>query len=245
MDFTLKKLIIDSANKFEVSTFTEQDPSFFLRYYPINQQTDVEVISFIAAMLSFGNRKQFIPKIHSILDYTNQNSLSVSNWILKDFPNFPRGQKKFYRFYSFDELCTLFSEIKFILQKHNSLGNFFLLEYQKTKLPLYTIISNSFPNSKIVPKGKSSANKRIHMFLRWMVRQNSPVDLGIWNWYSQKELLIPLDTHVMTQAANLNLIPQNSKADFKTAIKLTSILKEIFPDDPCKADFALFGLGIN
>ena len=30
-----------------------------------------------------------------------------------------------------------------------------------------------------------------------------------------------------------------------TAIKLSNRLKEIFPDDPTKADFALFGLGVD
>lgn len=104
---------------------------------------------------------------------------------------------------------------------------------------------------KIIPHTMQSADKRINMFLRWMVRKNSPVDLGLWNsWFSQKNLLMPLDTHVMQQATNLGLIlPSKSgkilNASLKTAISLTEKLKEVFPDDPVKADFALFGYGVN
>ena len=94
-------------------------------------------------------------------------------------------------------------------------------------------------------KGKNSACKRTNMFLRWMVRQNSPVDLGIWTWYSPKNLIIPLDTHVLQQAKKLNLLPQSATACFKTAILLTEKLSYYFPDDPVKGDFALFGLGVS
>lgn len=83
------------------------------------------------------------------------------------------------------------------------------------------------------------------MFLRWMVRDSSPVDLGIWNKLIDKRtLIIPLDTHVLQEAHKLKLI--NSKtASMSVAIKLTEKLKEIFPEDPLKGDFALFGYGVN
>ena len=83
------------------------------------------------------------------------------------------------------------------------------------------------------------------MFLRWMVRQNSPVDLGIWNWYNPANLIIPLDVHVIQESIKLGLLPENSKGTLKTAIELTNILKQIWPDDPCKGDYALFGLGVD
>ena len=53
----------------------------------------------------------------------------------------------------------------------------------------------------IVPKNTSSSCKRICMFLRWLVRNNSSVDLGIWHDFINKQsLIIPLDTHVLQQA---------------------------------------------
>ena len=83
------------------------------------------------------------------------------------------------------------------------------------------------------------------MFLRWMVRQNSPVDIGLWSWYPASDLLIPLDVHVMQEGIRLGLLPENAKADRKTALALTSAMKEVFPDDPARADFVLFGLGVD
>ena len=89
------------------------------------------------------------------------------------------------------------------------------------------------------------------MFLRWMVRDNSPVDLGLWtSWYSKKNLLMPLDVHVMQEATNFGLLEKNSNgnyksANLKTAIELTQKMNEFFPNDPVRGDFALFGLGVN
>lgn len=233
------------ADKYEVSTFVNEDPSQFLRWYPLDQKADVETASFIAAMLSFGNRKLFIPKIKSILQMADSKSGSISRWCMDSAPGFEEGEKKFYRFYSYSDLRKLFKELGEILKKSGSLGNYLKEEYINTNKALYTIISDAFPESKIVPKGKNSANKRIHMFLRWMVRQNSPVDLGIWNWYPASSLIIPLDIHVLTQSIKAGLLDPKAKASLKTAQNLTNKMKEYFPDDPARADFALFGLGVD
>ena len=86
---------------------------------------------------------------------------------------------------------------------------------------------------------KKAANKKIHMFRRWMVRNDGVVDLGIWKSISPSELIIPLDVHVHRSALNLG-ITQRKGADIVTATEITQFLKEIFPDDPCMGDFALF-----
>ena len=88
------------------------------------------------------------------------------------------------------------------------------------------------------------------MMLRWLVRKDSPVDLGIWTWFSQENLLMPLDTHVMSESYKLNLLlktpsGKEKSASLKTAIILTEVMKEVFPLDPVRADFALFGLGVD
>ena len=85
--------------------------------------------------------------------------------------------------------------------------------------------------------------KRFCMFLRWMVRDGE-VDLGLWKFIPKNKLLIPMDTHVIQQAQKMGLL-DNPKADFKTAQKLTSILKKFDENDPVKYDFALFGYGIE
>ena len=247
----MKKLLTSLADKYEIASFCDEDPSQFLCWYK-KDTTNIELASFIAAMLAFGNRSQFIPKIRQILQTADSSSGSISDW-LKTHANkkdFPTGTKKFYRFYSYDDMQIFFDELAAILISSKSLGQYFKTRWEQasTKQPaphLADIIGQSFPKSRIVPKGKSSANKRLHMFLRWMVRQNSPVDLGLWSWYPASELLIPLDVHVMQEASRLGLIPVNAAASRKTAVALTEKMAQIFPGDPCRADYALFGLGVD
>ncbi len=93
------------------------------------------------------------------------------------------------------------------------------------------------------PKNKG-AMKRLNMFLRWMIRKNSPVDIGIWSFLNPSELLIPLDVHVGNISRSAGLLNRKQN-DFKSVMELTEILKEFDPKDPIKYDFALFGYGVN
>lgn len=249
------------AQKYEVASFVDEDPSQFLRWY--GNCRDVEVASFIAAMLAFGNRKQFIPKIKCILEAADKKG-GICSWIENgyfedDFCSPEGDEKKFYRFYSYADMKSFFRCFREILKG----GRFFgeqlrcvyeniLEEAQKTggqaMIPAQAIgqaFGKIFEDADIVPKGKTCANKRIHMFLRWMVRKNSSVDLGIWDWYRRCDLIIPLDTHVLQEAEKLGIIKPGSAGNLKTALQITDYMKKIWPSDPCKGDFALFGLGVD
>lgn len=78
----------------------------------------------------------------------------------------------------------------------------------------------------------------------------SPVDLALWTWYDKRNLLVPLDTHVIQEAVKFGLLPKTASgkmpgATIQMAQLLTDEMKTVWPDDPAKADFALFGLGID
>ena len=243
----LKEQLILLADKYETPSFCDEDPSQFLRWYK-KGQVNIELASFIAAMLAFGNRKQFIPKIQIILETADNSCGNISSWLKNAaYKNdFSSGSKKYYRFYSYDDLQIFFEELAEIINSSKSLGQYFKNQWDKNpQVHLADIISQSFPKSSIVPKGKSSANKRIHMFLRWMVRQTSPVDLGLWSWYPAASLLVPLDVHVMQEGQKLGLLPEKAAASRKMAVELTKKMEEIFPGDPARGDYALFGLGVD
>lgn len=55
---------------------------------------------------------------------------------------------------------------------------------------------------------------------------------------------MPLDTHVLQQSMALGLLSSRT-ASMSAAIRLSNKLAEIFPGDPLKGDFALFGYGVN
>jgi len=237
------------ADKYETKDFITEDPSRILWWY--EDKANAETASFIAAMLSFGSRKQFIPKIETILK-TADASGGINKWLLsgtfrKDF--IPCGTdecRKFYRFYSYKDMLQLFSALEKILHCYGSLEECAESRYmQQKEANIVDILSDIFEACRIVPHGKSSASKRLCMFARWMVRTNSPVDRGFWQWYPKDKLIIPLDVHVLDESIKLGLLPKEAKATRKTAGLLTEKLKQIWPDDPTKGDFALFGYGVD
>ena len=91
------------------------------------------------------------------------------------------------------------------------------------------------------PSG-GGASKRLHMFLRWMIRQEAP-DLGLWRAARPSQLLMPLDTHVARIARYIGLTDRE-QADKRTVLQVTRALRAIDPEDPTRFDFALARLGI-
>ena len=70
------------------------------------------------------------------------------------------------------------------------------------------------------------------------------MDLGLWKDTDPASLVIPLDVHVYDEASALGLATRKSK-DLATALQITDAVREIWPQDPCLGDFALFGYGID
>ena len=91
---------------------------------------------------------------------------------------------------------------------------------------------------------RKAPNKKISMMRRWLVRNDGKVDLGVWKNSDKKKLILPLDVHVYDQATALGLTQRRQK-DIVTAHEITDAFREIWPEDPCKGDFALFGYGVT
>ena len=77
-----------------------------------------------------------------------------------------------------------------------------------------------------------------------MTRDDGKVDLGLWKNTDKKDLIVPLDVHVHTQACALGLCDRRQK-DLKTALEITSCFREVWTEDPLLGDFALFGYGVT
>jgi uncharacterized protein (TIGR02757 family) len=96
-----------------------------------------------------------------------------------------------------------------------------------------------------LPKNfETSALKRINLALRWLVRRDGIVDLGVWTLLSPSQLYIPLDVHVAATARSLHLLNRKSN-DRKAVEALTAAVRAFCPQDPVKYDFALFGIGVE
>lgn len=247
MKSEVKEFLISSAGRNENESFLENDPSQFM--HTVKGARNREATAFVASGLSFGSRKQFLPKIERVVELAGGD---VDGWIrsgrFKD--SFPADSKKpFYRFFSEETMNAFFCVYRDILNECGSLGecleNGGVRDAHAAVVKIVELFSRCAGEYSVVPKNPRSACKRVCMFLRWMVRGGSPVDLGLWSDFIPKEtLVIPLDTHVLTQAKRLGLI-KSKVASMSMAVKLTERLKEVFPTDPLKADFALFGNGVN
>ena len=90
---------------------------------------------------------------------------------------------------------------------------------------------------------KGSACKRLLLYLRWMVRNDS-VDPGGWNRIRISDLLLPLDTWTYRISLRAGWTERKS-ADMKTVIEVSRALAEINPEDPVKYDFSLSRFGIR
>jgi uncharacterized protein (TIGR02757 family) len=81
------------------------------------------------------------------------------------------------------------------------------------------------------------ACKRLHLFLRWMVRRDAP-DLGLWTAIPPAALLMPVDTHIENMARSIGLTRRRTR-NGKMAAEITARLRALDPADPVKYDFAL------
>jgi uncharacterized protein (TIGR02757 family) len=88
----------------------------------------------------------------------------------------------------------------------------------------------------------SSGSKRLLLFLRWMVRSDDGVDLGLWP-VSPSVLLVPVDTHIHKLARNLGLTKRRALS-WKTTEEITAALAKFDAADPAKYDFALCHMGM-
>lgn len=242
---SLSSLLTHYAAQYETAEFLPSDPSWFM--HQVEGKENQETTAFIASCLSYGNRKQFMPKIQQLLDMAGGDMYSwvSSGGFINDIPD--DDGRCFYRLYTYHTMRRFLYALQSMIRTYGSIGTFVRIPATDgfTAVKVITDYFAACDIETIIPKNTSSACKRVCMFLRWMVRDNSPVDLGLWaSFIDKRTLIIPMDTHVLQEARRIGLIDCKT-ASMAAARKLTARLAEIFPDDPLKGDFALFGYGVN
>lgn len=237
------------ATKYETHEFLTGDPSWFM--HQVEGEGNIEAMAFIASALSYGSRKQFLPKIQYILD---KSEGEVERWLTDGTyrRDIPATDECYYRLYTcrmmHDFLAALAQMIvewgsmkAYVAEQLKASGARDALDAVKTLTKWFA----EHGSKGVIPCNATSSCKRICMFLRWMVRSNSPVDVGLWSdIIDRRTLIMPMDTHVVQESNRLGLIASKSTS-MSSALKLTDRLREVFPDDPVKADFALFGMGVE
>lgn len=239
MDFGeyIKNCIV--IEKYNTKDFIKTDPIQFPRklYDRGMDIKDIEISAIISSWLSYGSRKVFLPIIrilHEKMDWQPYKYIESKKW-----KRYMHNEQNLYRFHTWNDFYVLCNA----LHTYCCFLDFTIEEIIKDDPDPIIGLIKSFDTVKGFPQDKRSACKRICMLLRWMVRDDGIVDMGLWK-FPKSELIIPLDTHVHKTALKYG-ITKRKQADMKTAIEITNYFKESFPDDPAIGDFALYGLGLK
>ncbi len=232
--------------KYENKDFIKDDPVQFIHRF--KNKKDVELAGFIASLLAYGSRVQFIKKLDDL--FINIAHNEPLNFILNFEPELIGDFN--YRFGKPVDFISIFKILKELYDTTDGLEELFNYGRQQGKM-FETVVDYFYARAdKSVGQGfyhmipnprNNGAMKRMCMYLRWMVRKSS-VDVGIWKFMKPSELYIPLDVHVGRISRQMGLLTRKAN-DFKAVEELTDKLREFCPDDPVKYDFAMFGYGVN
>jgi uncharacterized protein (TIGR02757 family) len=250
MNFSeLKEFLDEKVILYNNTNFIESDPIQIPHLFSIKE--DIEIAGFLAATISWGNRKMIIRNSHKMMQIMGNSPFDfVMNHSQKDLEKL---QGFVHRTFNATDYEYFIKSLKNIYHNHNGLEAVFakhqeVASMQKSisefKKVFFEINNQSRTQKHVSDPTNNSAAKRINMFLRWMVRDDKKgVDFGIWKSISPSKLSCPLDVHSGNVARKLELLSRKQN-DGKALFELDSNLRKLDPNDPVKYDFALFGLGV-
>ncbi len=247
----LKPYLDEINNRVETSEYIADDPVQFIHAF--DEKRDQEIAGFLAATMAWGRRDIVIAKVEDLL---RRMEYDPFRFVMKYNQNEFRRLRTFkHRTFKPIDMHGIFLGLKNIYTSFNDFESFWRSCYQQAKIeqrPLMALFHHNFfdgcddlatrTRKHVSNPEKGSTCKRLYMFLRWMIRKDSPVDVGRWDFMEPSELLIPYDVHVARQAKKYGLVSRKSN-DWKTVNQLTKTLKLLNPDDPARYDYALFGIG--
>ena len=227
----MKEQLKQYADRYNDPQYFQEDPIAFPRHFVNLYRTgkaslqDVEIAGLLAAHLAWGRRCMIVRDCNRMFDEMQWKPFS---YVMGG--RYRNDDVSLHRTVKWSEFAAICGRMKEYYSSHESLEG---ASPDDIRVKIF--------GQKSDPK---AANKKIHMFRRWMVRRDGLVDFGLWKNTDPRELVIPLDTHVHSQARAMGITSRNS-TDFATAREITDYLATIFPEDPCKGDFALFGYGVT
>lgn len=247
----IRNLLDTEAARINNKSFIAEDPVQFPRRFERLQ--DVEIAAFLSAMIAWGNRKMIcrdVERMLALMDYEpymwmmeegyedlNPDMNIHRTFFARNLMHFMRGMRRIYKEYG--SLDAFSSDVR---AGENEAPSWHLVgEIQK----ILADANGGENDSRCLPMNlQQTALKRVNMALRWLVRDDGIVDMGLWKSIPKSKLFIPLDVHVGDVSRELGLLDRKAN-DRKSVEQLTSTLRELRPDDPAVYDFALFGIGMK
>jgi uncharacterized protein (TIGR02757 family) len=229
--------------------FVHPDPLEFL--YRYEDVRDREVAGFVASSLAYGRVGQILKSVSRVLgrmDPSPSRFLEGQSrkTLRRAFANFK------HRFTTGEELAATLWGIKRVVERYGSLGACFAAHMgpdDDTILQaLCAFVADLGEGVQgqtgvlLAPPSGASACKKLHLFLRWMVRHDD-VDPGGWEWVAPSRLIVPLDIHMHRVGLRLGMT-ERKQADMRAALEITAAFRRIVPEDPVRYDFVLTRSGI-
>ncbi len=244
----LKEFLDEKAFWYQARWFIDDDPVQIPHLF--SSREDIEISGFITAILAWGKRSMILSKGRELM---KRMDMSPANFVRNASERESARLGGFvYRTFNDVDVRYFLKALHKVYLHHGGLHQVFYDGYRSDGIigAISRFREVFLAYEPPARTGKHIANvlrnasaKRINMFLRWMVRRDSPVDFGLWTNISPADLLIPLDIHVARVARSLGLLARKSN-DLKSVTELTGKLKEFRPEDPVFYDYALFGLGV-
>ncbi len=237
------------VDRFNRKEFIEMDPISIPHRFA--QRADREIIGFLVASISWGNRKAILKSGQRMVELMDNAPFDfMSNHQESDLKRLDAFK---HRTFNGSDFIFFVSSMRHLFEEFGSLESAFFHHYRGEADLMDTIerFRGDFFTTPHLPRAekhvsnpaKGSAAKRIHMFLRWMIRNDDRgVDFGIWTKFSPSILSCPLDVHSGKIARELGLLHRRQD-DRKAVEELDLALRQMDKLDPVKYDFALFGLG--
>ena len=247
----MKEFLDEQADLINRKEFIADDPVQFPRRFEKLQ--DIEIVSFLASMIAWGKRTMICrdaERLLALMGHDPYNYVMEEGYLdldpalnihrtffARDLIHFLAGLREIYKRYpSIDAFCALVDAVS------DTAPAWKLVEEMQK---IITDANAGVPSKRGLPNNlKQTALKRVNMALRWLVRDDGIVDMGVWKSIPKSKLYIPLDVHVGNTARDLGLLTR--KADDRKAVEeLTGRLRQYRPDDPAYYDYALFGIGVT
>jgi uncharacterized protein (TIGR02757 family) len=235
------------------------DPVDRVRRYP--DAADREVVAFIAAGLAFGRVASVLSSIDRVLSVLGDRPGRVVRELDVERTRAALGDFV-HRWIRARDMVALLIVLERMLAQSGSIEAFFAegldpaaadvtsaLERFSTRAVAIDV-SRAYGRARPRPgvayffsrPSSGGACKRLNLFLRWMVRRDG-VDPGGWTRVPPRQLVVPLDTHVIRVGQCLGLTRFRSPG-WRMAADITRSLRALDAGDPVRYDFSLCHIGM-
>lgn len=239
----LKDFLDEQVLRYNQPSFLEKDPLSIPHLF--TSQEDREISGFLAATLAWGQRTTILKNAKNLMASMD---FAPAEFVRGATAKEIRSMQPFvHRTFNHTDLEFFLLALQKLI-KQAPLESYFSSPaepnlwngIERFRAEFLTVSHEKRSEKHLASPASGSSAKRLHMFLRWMVRRTG-VDLGIWTSISPAQLSCPLDVHSGRVARELGLLTRKQN-DARAVLELDQELRTLDATDPVKYDFALFGL---